>query len=88
MLVRLHSTVPVATLAKEAKGASSHLITHEVPTGSCFKWQGSYGAFTVSMEDLPGIRRYIEGQAEHHATGRIQAQWEQVQDPEGQLSDG
>ena len=32
-----------------------------------FKWQGFYGAFTVSRWDIPKIIRYIQGQKEHHA---------------------
>jgi len=30
LLVRLHTTVAIATLVKEVKGSSSHLVTHEI----------------------------------------------------------
>ncbi|MEW5720097.1 MAG: IS200/IS605 family transposase, partial [Chloroflexota bacterium] len=43
LLIRFPTTLAVATLVKEVKGASSHLITHKIaPTEFC-KWQGAYG---------------------------------------------
>jgi putative transposase len=33
---------------------------------STFKWQGGYGAFTVSKQQVPRIREYILRQKEHH----------------------
>lgn len=44
LLVRLHTTIAVATLVKEVKGSSSHLMTHEIAPNDFFKWQGAYGA--------------------------------------------
>lgn len=41
VLTRLHPTVAVAELVKEIKGASSHLVTHQVLPGEFFKWQGA-----------------------------------------------
>jgi REP element-mobilizing transposase RayT len=62
VLVRLHTTVAVADLVKEMKGASSHLVTHEVIPGQFFKWQGAYGAFTVSKSEAARVQAYIENQ--------------------------
>jgi len=67
LLVRLHTTVAVATLAKEVKGSSSHLVTHVLRPGEFFKWQGAYGAFTVRKEDVHQLEAYIANQATHHA---------------------
>ncbi|MGH7463099.1 MAG: IS200/IS605 family transposase, partial [Longimicrobiales bacterium] len=44
VLVRFPTTLAVATLLKEVKGSSSHLMTHEVTPNEFFKWQGAYGA--------------------------------------------
>ncbi len=33
-----------------------------------FAWQEGYGAFTISPSQRAAVRRYIEGQAEHHRT--------------------
>jgi len=75
LLIKAPVTVPIATLAKEVKGASSHLVTHTF-IGRVFKWQGAYGAVSVSPHDVPKISSYINGQRQHHATGYILAEFE------------
>jgi hypothetical protein len=32
-----------------------------------FRWQSGYGAFTVSIEDVPALERYVLNQKHHHA---------------------
>ncbi len=59
LLTRLHTTVAIATLAKEVKGASSHLVTHEITPDDFFKWQGAYGAFTIRKSEVPQVKAYI-----------------------------
>ena len=77
LLARLHATVAVATLAKEVKGSTSHLVTHEITPTQPFKWQGAYGAFTLRKEDVPLVKAYIEMQRHHHAGGTsLLAEWE------------
>ncbi len=78
LLVRLHTTVAVADLLKEIKGASSHLITHQVAPGEFFKWQGAYGAFTVSKDNVPDVKAYVEQQKQHHARNDLWGEWEQT----------
>ena len=78
LLARLHTTVAVADLLKEVQGASSHLVTHEIAKGEFFKWQGAYGAFTVSKDGVARVRDYIEHQKEHHARNDLWAEWEQT----------
>jgi len=77
LLARLHAPVSVSKLVKGVKGASSHLITHEVTPGEFFKWQGSYSAFSVSLEALPRLKSYIENQKQHHADKNLIPDWEQ-----------
>ena len=60
VLVRIPPTVNVAQVVKQVKGSSSHLVTHRVEGGAGFKWQGCYGAFSVSRWDVPKIRHYIQ----------------------------
>ena len=67
LLVRLHTTVAVATLVKEVKGPSAHLVNHEIAPDEHFKWQGAYGAFTLSKGAAPAVSDYIARQREHHA---------------------
>jgi putative transposase len=83
LLVRLHPTVAVSDLLKGVKGVSSHLVTHKVAIGKFFKWQGSYGAFTVGKRDISRVKAYIERQKEHHADGVISRELELMELPEG-----
>ena len=80
LLVRLHSTIAVATLAKEVKGATSHLVTHEINPSQFFKWQGSYRAFTIHKSDVPRVKGYVENQKQHHAEHQLQLEWEPSND--------
>ncbi len=67
VLVRLHATVSAAGFAKEVKGASSHLVTHAIDPSLGFKWQGSYGASSVSADAVSSVSDYIRNQQEHHS---------------------
>ncbi len=87
LLVRLHTTVAVADLLKEIKGASSHLATHVITPGEFFKWQGAYGAFTLRKEDAPDVKRYIEQQKEHHAQNDLWPEWEHTMTEEPETGD-
>ena len=48
------AALSIAALVKQVKGSSSHLVTHRLPMGDGFKWQGAYGAFTVSRQSRVG----------------------------------
>lgn len=67
LLVRLHPTVAIADLMKDIKGASSHLINHEIRPGGNFRWQGAYGAFSLRKDEVDQVKGYVLNQARHHA---------------------
>jgi putative transposase len=71
ILARCAPAVAVSSLVKQVKGASSRLVQREIRPGDFFKWQGSYGAFSIAETDIPRVRRYIRRQEEHHRTGRL-----------------
>jgi putative transposase len=79
LLVRLPTTLPVATLLKEVKGASSHLMTHEITPNDFFKWQGGYGAFTMSKDGVKAVTEYINNQKAHHAARSLVEDWERCE---------
>ena len=66
----------ISDLIDKAKGSSSHLITHEIKPGEFFKWQGGYGAFTVSGNQIDQIADYIRNQAQHHRQKSLISDWE------------
>ena len=78
LLTRFHTTVPIATLVKETKGSSSHLVTHIIQPGSLFKWQGAYGAFTIRKSEVPTVKSYILNQKQHHAGNALLPELEEV----------
>ncbi len=78
LLVRFHTTVSVAQLAKGVKGSSSHLVTHEINPGEFFKWQGAYRAFTIRKSDVPKVIAFIQKQKQHHSEMNLNPEWEIV----------
>lgn len=76
LLVDVPPTLSVSDLLKQVKGASSHLVNHEMNPSLTFRWQGSYGAFSVSKADVPRIARYIQEQKAHHRNGSTASAWE------------
>ena len=77
VLLSLPSTVTIAGVVKKMKGASSHFVNDQLQPATGFKWQGHYGAFSVSRWDLPKLIAYIENQKEHHASGDL---WDDIED--------
>lgn len=71
LLVMMPSTLSVADLLKQIKGVSSHFVNEVLQPPVQFKWQGSYGAFTVSRWDVDKIKEYIKRQKEHHRSGKL-----------------
>jgi len=84
LLVRFSTTLAVATLLKEVKGASSHLVTHEITPDEFFKWQGAYGAFTVSKDGVKAAAAYVNNQKAHHASKNLIADWEKCEIEDGE----
>ena len=76
LLTRLPATITIADLVQKVKGASAHLITHELRPGEFFQWQGTYAAFCVSHRQLTAAKDYIARQREHHANSNAAVQWE------------
>ena len=78
LLVSLPTTISIAELVKQVKGVSSRFVNDVLRPEAYFKWQGSYGAFTVSPGDLDRLVNYIQRQKEHHQTGQLVVEWEQT----------
>ena len=67
VLARYPATVAIADLVRRMKGSSSYLASQVM--GKTFKWQGVYGAFTLSTRGLDRVRSYVLNQEMHHRTG-------------------
>jgi putative transposase len=73
VLTRIPATLTVSKLAQQLKGSTSHLINHNGTPGTRLRWQGGYGAFSVSRRSVDSVREYILKQEEHHRTGHLNA---------------
>ena len=71
LLAQVPNTITIASLVKQIKGASSHLMNHRQIGSEFFKWQGGYGAFSVGQQEIPRVSSYISRQKEHHAAGSV-----------------
>ncbi|MBV9468200.1 MAG: IS200/IS605 family transposase [Abitibacteriaceae bacterium] len=80
LLVSLPSTLSIAQLVKQLKGVSSHFVNNELTRETPFKWQGAYGAFTVSRWDTDRILNYIQHQKEHHTHNTLMPELELLDD--------
>ena len=70
--LHLATSVPpalaVSDFIRDLKSNTSGWVHDTLPEMSDFAWQEGYAAFSVSPSVMPNVKRYIEGQAEHHKT--------------------
>lgn len=67
ILVGLHPTVSVATIAGDIKAGSSKWINDNKLIVGKFNWQDGYGAFTYSKSQIDTVIKYILNQEMHHS---------------------
>lgn len=78
LFVRIPSTITIANLVKQVKGVSSHFVNDTIQPGFHFKWQGFYGAFSVSRWDIEKIINYVRRQKKHHRFNDLYPEWEET----------
>lgn len=71
----LGRSIMIEELIKQMKSSSSKLIKSRNEVSSDFHWQAGYGVFSVSSSQLQKVRRYIEGQEEHHRVKSYQEEF-------------
>jgi REP element-mobilizing transposase RayT len=76
LLVRLHPAVSVSEIIGETKGYTSYVISNQIHPNFDFRWQGGFGALSLSRKEIPELRRYIENQKEHHQNNKLIEKWE------------
>ena len=67
LLVKLKADQAVAVAVRLVKANSSRWVNETHVSTGRFEWQVGYGAFSVSESRAEEVRRYIQGQEEHHA---------------------
>jgi REP element-mobilizing transposase RayT len=76
LVVTFPTTITIANLVKQVKGVSAHFVNHELAPATSFKWQGYYGAFTISRWDADRVVHYVKRQKEHHGALDLVEEWE------------
>lgn len=86
VLTRIPTTISIADLVRHIKGSTSHLINHQIDPHRQFKWQGAYGAFTISKGMVNRVAEYVRGQKQHHAAGELIGDLEREETEESSYS--
>ena len=73
LLVESIPSLSISELVGQVKGSSSHLVNHRFVRDASFRWQGYYGAFTVSRSHVTKVKAYVLGQKQHHVNNKL---WE------------
>ena len=74
LYVRWRPDGSVSDLMRIAKARSSKWVHVTFEALGEFAWQEGYSAFSVSKSQEAAVKRYIEGQAEHHKTRDFKAE--------------
>ena len=63
ILLAVPARESLSTVVRDLKANSSRWMSEN---GVEFSWQEGFGAFSVSLSQVPMVKRYIRNQAEHH----------------------
>ena len=66
ILLRLSKNQALAHVVDTVKTSSSKWIKAQSPALRAFKWQGGYGAVSLSPSELEAVAEYIDHQEKHH----------------------
>jgi putative transposase len=66
ILANFSASIAVADTVRDIKANSAKWMNELGPLQERFEWQKGYGAFTVSISQVPVVQRYVQNQEEHH----------------------
>jgi REP element-mobilizing transposase RayT len=66
LLILSPPNITVSKMVGTLKAGSSRWVNAEGKSQGRFEWQRGYGAFSVSMSQIPAVKQYIANQEEHH----------------------
>jgi putative transposase len=66
ILFKQSSNFALKEIVKNIKGESSHWINENNFTVDKFVWQTGYAAFSISIDKIELVKKYIQNQKEHH----------------------
>ncbi|MEO8084595.1 MAG: IS200/IS605 family transposase [Ardenticatenales bacterium] len=71
VLLEFPATISIADLVRQIKGVSARWAADARGGVGAFKWQGSYGAFSISASHVDVVAAYVNHQEQHHAAGTL-----------------
>ncbi len=74
MYLRWRPDGSVSDLMRTVKARSSRWVHETFPALREFAWQEGYSALSVSKSQEEAVKKYIAGQAEHHAKGDFKSE--------------
>jgi putative transposase len=77
VLTVLSQKRPVDDVISSLKSNSSRWVHGHHADLTSFAWQSGYGAFTVSINGVETVKRYIQRQEEHHREVTFQEEYRQ-----------
>ncbi len=66
LLIIQSKKIALSDLIREVKRASSLWINQKEDKSGKFRWQGGFGAFSVSKLQIDVVKNYVAKQKEHH----------------------
>ncbi len=87
ILFELGRAVSVSRAVEDVKRSSSKWLKTRGDELGGFTWQKGYGAFAVSVSDIPKVQLYIGRQQEHHRKKTFQEEFRAILDHFGMSYD-
>jgi REP element-mobilizing transposase RayT len=66
LLISQSKNIALSSLRKDVQKDSSSWIKRKGNQFRNFHWQDDYGAFSVGVKEIAGLKKYIGAQKEHH----------------------
>ena len=81
--VTIPPTLLISEFVGQIKGATSHDVNEQFALrGKVLQWQVGYGVVSFGTRDLDWVKRYIQDQRVHHASGKTQDRLERITEDE------
>jgi REP element-mobilizing transposase RayT len=68
LLVNLPNLDQYSTFLRDIKACSTGWVHRTFPGKADFGWQKGFASITICESVLPNVKKYIQGQEEHHKT--------------------
>lgn len=75
LLVEVSRNTVLSDMIRDVKTHATHWLKRTFPTFKNFEWQTGFGAFSVNISGINGVKQYIETQEERHKVKSFTDEW-------------